>query len=65
LEAAGFGYIANHGTKELHRVARTGHRCLIGRIVYGGYCTALWAYMLRRFCGYGGCYYCNGEYHYK
>jgi hypothetical protein len=63
LERTGFGRIANHETKELHRVDKITRNCHIARIEHGGYCTALWAYALRKLCRYDGCFFCNRKHH--
>ena len=56
LEWLGAGYIANHGSKELHKVdAINGKRCRIWMIKNGGYVWNLKKYLKR---GYNGCKYC-------
>jgi hypothetical protein len=65
LELIGFTYIANHGTKELHRVKGIKPNCHIYIIKHGGYCTAFWAFLLKKLYGYDGCAVCNGKHHYK
>jgi hypothetical protein len=58
LEFAGFAYIANHGTREIHRVSSLTSRCRVILIRRGGYCTAWKATKLLK-KGYNGCRYCN------
>jgi hypothetical protein len=65
LESVGFGFIANHGTKELHRVKRIKPRCKIELVRSGGYCTGFRAFLLRKLCGYDGCAVCNKKHHSK
>jgi hypothetical protein len=59
LEAAGFRYVANHRTLEIHRVENLHVNCKIEKIKHGGYCTWLWHFVLLKVGGYNGCYWCN------
>jgi hypothetical protein len=61
LEAAGFNYIANHRTKEIHRVSRLHTNCKIYVLRNAGYCTWVWVQVLMRVFGYDGCRWCYGE----
>jgi hypothetical protein len=65
LEKVGFRFIANHRSREIHRVGSLSERCGIERMMHGGYCTRLFAWILRCFFGYDGCYHCNRKYHYR
>lgn len=61
LELAGFRYIANHHSREIHRVDRLTGRCRVERMTWAGYCTRWKARRLSRSGKYNGCRYCNRE----
>jgi hypothetical protein len=60
IERLGFKYIANHRTKEIHRVEHLTSRCRINLLKRSGYCTRWWQEKLLR-KGYNGCRYCYKE----
>lgn len=61
LELIGFGYIVNHGTKEIHRVDRITPACGLHYLRNYGYGTRLYALMLIKWFGYNGCCHCFSE----
>ena len=56
-------YLANTKSKEQHRIRRIEVRCSIDNMNEKNaiYCTHLWAWWLRMFCGYNGCRWCFTE----
>jgi hypothetical protein len=61
LEALGFVYLANHRTKEVHRVSHLHVNCRVGVMTNVGYCTWLWHWVLILLFGYNGCRWCCPE----
>lgn len=55
-----FGYIANHNTKEIHRVKTLTKNCFVAQMSKAGYCNR---YRVNRLLkkGYNGCRHCFKE----
>lgn len=61
LELIGFGYIINHGTREIHKLENVVPRCNIYIMKNYGYGTKLYTKILIKYFGYDGCSYCYKE----
>lgn len=60
LEMLGYVYIANHYTREIHRVVMMTSKCRLPFMRNASYCTARKARKLMK-KGYNGCKYCNKD----
>lgn len=58
FEAVGFGFIANHGAKVLHRFEGLLPGCGVSDVERGGYRTEVWTGLLGGFCGFCDGWFC-------
>ena len=61
LELIGYKFIANHNSKEIHRVTGITNQCRLLPMTNAEYCSAKTAKRLIKDSGYNGCRYCYKE----